>query len=92
MLQPSEFPDSFKNLAQLKDPLIYTLHEGNGAENPFKRIQNRLSILVEDQLPDFIQSDYGMFVTFIKAYYEFLETKQTKTNCVNKPLTAFYRI
>jgi orotidine-5'-phosphate decarboxylase len=32
-----------------------------------------LSILVEDQLPDFIQSDYGMFVTFIKAYYEFLE-------------------
>jgi hypothetical protein len=66
-------PDSFKNLAQLKDPLIYTLYEGNGAENPFKRIQNRLSILVEDQLPDFIQSDYGMFVTFIKAYYEFLE-------------------
>ncbi len=49
------------------------MHDGNGAENPFKRIQNRLSILVEDQLPDFIQSDYGMFVTFIKAYYEFLE-------------------
>jgi hypothetical protein len=66
-------PDSFKNLGQIRDPLIYTLYEGNGAENPFKRIQNRLSILVEDQLPDFIQSDYGMFVTFIKAYYEFLE-------------------
>ena len=32
-----------------------------------------MSVLVEDQLPDFIQSDYGMFVTFIKAYYEFLE-------------------
>lgn len=66
-------PDSFANLAQIRDPLIYTLYEGNGAENPFNRIQNRLSILVEDQLPDFIQSDYGMFVTFIKAYYEFLE-------------------
>jgi hypothetical protein len=65
--------DSYGFYGELKDPLIYTLHIGNGAENPFKRIQNRLSILVEDQLPDFIQSDYGMFVTFIKAYYEFLE-------------------
>ena len=37
-------PDSFINLGELRDPLIYTLYEGDGAENPFKRIQNRLSI------------------------------------------------
>lgn len=57
----------------LKDPLIYTLHTGKGAENPFSRIQNRLSVLIENQLPEFIQTDYEMFITFIKAYYEFLE-------------------
>jgi len=66
-------PENFINAGVLKDPLIYTLHEGDGAENPFKRIQNRLSILVEEQLPDFIQTDYTKFVTFLKAYYEFLE-------------------
>jgi hypothetical protein len=56
-----------------KDPIIYTLHTGAGAENPFERIQNRLSILIQNQLPDFIQTDYGLFITFLKAYYEFLE-------------------
>lgn len=66
-------PENFVNTGQLKDPLIYTLYEGDGAENPFNRIQDRLSVLIENQLPDFVQSDYGMFVTFIKAYYEFLE-------------------
>lgn len=66
-------PENFVNTGQLKDPLIYTLYDGDGAENPFERITNRLSVLVENQLPDFVQSDYGMFVSFIKAYYEFLE-------------------
>ena len=66
-------PESFSNLGKPTDPLIYTLYNGHGAENPFKRIQNKLSILIEDQLPDFIQSDYTVFVQFIKAYYEFLE-------------------
>ena len=66
-------PDNFLNLGKLKDPLVYTLYEGEGAENPFKRVQNRLSLLIADQLPEFIQDDYGMFVTFLKAYYEFLE-------------------
>jgi hypothetical protein len=66
-------PESYANLGELRDPLIYTLYEGDGAENPFKRIQNRLSILIEEQLPEFIQTDYTMFITFLKAYYEFLE-------------------
>jgi hypothetical protein len=66
-------PESFLNLGEPREPLIYTFYKGDGAENPFKRVQNRLSLLVEGQLPDFIQSEYGMFVTFLKAYYEFLE-------------------
>ena len=65
--------DTYGVYGAIKDPLIYTLHTGAGAENPFSRIQNRLSVLIENQLPEFIQTDYGMFVTFIKAYYEFLE-------------------
>lgn len=32
------------------------------------------SNLVENQLPDFIKSDYPKFVTFIQKYYEWLET------------------
>jgi hypothetical protein len=65
--------DSYFSYGEEKDPLIYTLHFGAGAENPFSKIQNRLSLLIENQLPDFVQTDYGMFVTFLKAYYEFLE-------------------
>jgi hypothetical protein len=63
----------YNQTGDLKDPLIYTLYDGAGAENPFKRIQNRLSLLIEEQLPDFIQEDYSQFVLFLKAYYEFLE-------------------
>lgn len=64
---------SFVFKDQEKEPLVYTLYDGNGAENPFDRIQNRLSILIPKQLPEFIQSDYDRFVVFLKAYYEFLE-------------------
>jgi hypothetical protein len=60
-------PDSYQNIAKVKDPIIYTLHTGDGAENPFKRIQNKLSILIENQFPGFVQNDYSMFITFIKA-------------------------
>jgi len=66
-------PDNYQNIAMNKDPLVYTLYTGAGAENPFKKIQNRLSILIPNQLPEFVQEEYDMFVTFIKAYYEFLE-------------------
>ena len=66
-------PDSFGNYGKTKEPLNYTFYEGNGAENPFAKIQNKLSLLVDTQLPEFVQTDYAMFITFIKAYYEFLE-------------------
>ena len=34
---------------------------------------NTLSLLVRQQLPEFIRSDYDTFATFIEAYYEFLD-------------------
>jgi|688.fasta_scaffold00231_24 hypothetical protein len=36
--------------------------------------QNRLSTLVEWQLPDFIRRDHPLFVEFLQKYYEYLET------------------
>lgn len=36
--------------------------------------QNRLSTLVEWQLPEFIRQDHPLFVEFLQKYYEFLET------------------
>lgn len=40
---------------------------------PTTRIQERLSTLVPSQLPEFIRSDYTTFVSFLEAYYEYLE-------------------
>jgi hypothetical protein len=67
------FPETLKKLGMKRDPLIYDLYTGAGAENPFNRIQYKLSALIENQLPDFIQGEYENFILFLKAYYEFLE-------------------
>jgi hypothetical protein len=41
----------------------------------------KTSLLVNRQVPDFVRDEYPLFVTFLEAYYEFLETKQgTKLN------------
>ncbi len=40
------------------------------------RIKEKLSAIVSSQLPEFIQSDYPTFVSFIEAYYKFLEQDQ----------------
>ena len=37
---------------------------------------NKISLLTQKQLPEFIQDEYPLFVRFIEAYYEFLENKQ----------------
>lgn len=58
------------------DTNLYDLYEGNGAENPFERIKDRLSILIDQHVPEFVNSEYPMFVQFLKAYYEFLEQNQ----------------
>ena len=34
---------------------------------------NRVSTLINAQLPEFIRSDYPVFVEFLEKYYEFLE-------------------
>jgi hypothetical protein len=36
----------------------------------------KTSLLVNRQVPEFVREDYGTFVTFLKAYYEFLEQEQ----------------
>jgi len=42
------------------------------------------SILVEKQLPEFVRSEHPVFVTFLKKYYEWLETN----NQISYELTA----
>ena len=37
------------------------------------RIKEKLSLLINSQLPEFIRSDYDTFVAFIEAYYEYME-------------------
>jgi len=39
-------------------------------------LNDKTSILVNRQLPEFVREDYPLFITFLEAYYEFLETKQ----------------
>ena len=40
--------------------------------------KNKISVLIPEQLPDFIKSDHPDFVGFIKKYYEFLESAELK--------------
>jgi len=35
------------------------------------------SILINRQVPEFVRDEYPLFITFLEAYYEFLEQKQT---------------
>jgi hypothetical protein len=34
------------------------------------------SILINSQVPEFVREEYPLFIAFLEAYYEFLETKQ----------------
>lgn len=49
-------------------------------------MDKKTSILVSGQVPEFVREEYPLFVTFLEAYYEFLENKQTGQNndLVNK--------
>jgi hypothetical protein len=44
----------------------------------------KTSLLVEGQLPEFIREEYPLFVSFIEAYYEFLEQEQFDTNGISQ--------
>jgi hypothetical protein len=37
---------------------------------------NLTSLLINRQVPEFVREEYPLFVTFMEAYYEFLEQKQ----------------
>lgn len=46
------------------------------------RIKEKISKLVESQLPEFISSDYTVFVEFLEAYYRFLEQDENALELV----------
>jgi hypothetical protein len=47
-------------------------------------IENKISSLIQTQLPEFIQSDHSTFIEFLKYYYQFLESgKLTIDGSVN---------
>ena len=37
------------------------------------KLVTKLSPLIENQVPDFVQADHPIFVEFLKHYYQFLE-------------------
>ena len=42
---------------------------------------NKVSLLINRQVPEFIREEYPLFITFLEAYYEYLETQQgTQSN------------
>ena len=41
-------------------------------------LNNKVSVLVENQLPDFVRSENPNFIAFMKAYYEFMESAELK--------------
>ena len=43
-------------------------------------MDQKTSLLVSKQVPDFIRSEYPKFISFLEAYYEFLENKQSGQN------------
>lgn len=56
-------------------------------------IDNKQSLLVEKQLPDFVKEDYPTFIRFMEAYYEFLENKLgTQKNDLNYKARKLYSI
>jgi len=44
----------------------------------------RISPFIESQLPDFVRSDYPMFVSFLEAYYEWVEQNDNSVGAVSR--------
>lgn len=49
-------------------------------------IKNKISTVVESQIPSHIREDYPVFVEFIKKYYEFTETSDGALGALSKLL------
>ena len=49
-------------------------------------MNQKTSLLIEGQVPEFVREEYPLFITFLEAYYEFLENKQgtNKNNLITK--------
>ena len=45
-------------------------------------LTNKLSPLLEGQVPDFIQADHPIFVKFLKSYFEYLEAGELRVSVV----------
>ena len=41
-------------------------------------LKDKVSLQIENQLPDFVQSENPNFIAFMKAYYEFMESAELK--------------
>jgi hypothetical protein len=52
----------------------------------------KISNLVRNQVPEFIRHEYPKFVSFLEAYYEFLETQQgtQKNDLINQAKSLRY--
>ena len=44
----------------------------------------RISPFIESQLPDFVRSDYPMFVSFLETYYEWVEQNDNSVGAVSR--------
>ena len=42
--------------------------------------EQKVSLLINRQVPEFVRDEYPTFIRFLEAYYEFLENKQTGKN------------
>ena len=49
-------------------------------------LKNKVSTHIQNQLPEFIQSDHPVFNQFIKLYYQFLESSEITFSEVNNYL------
>ena len=46
-------------------------------------VKNKVSTHIQNQLPEFIQSDHPVFSQFVKLYYQFLESAEVTFSEVN---------
>ena len=59
------------------------------------KLVTKVSPLIEGQVPDFVQSEHPVFVSFLKDYYQYLETGRiTYTVCcrICKTTNKYFRI
>jgi hypothetical protein len=54
---------------------------------PTTRIKEKISTIVESQLPEFIRSDYPTFVAFLQAYYRYIEQDQEAYELIKNALS-----